>query len=63
MLLNTGPHWKNTHGIGIIAVVINPSNDVAHANPRLWTICGVKRGNEDDIEKRKKVVAARTDAP
>lgn len=63
MLLNTGPHLKNTHGIGIIAAVINPSKDVAHANPRLWTICCVKRGNDDEIEKRKKVVAARTEAP
>jgi hypothetical protein len=63
LLLNTGPHLKNTHGMGIIAAVINPSKEVAHANPRLWTICGVKRGNDDEIEKRKKVVAARTDAP
>jgi hypothetical protein len=63
LLLNTGPHLKNTHGMGIIAAVINPSKDVAHANPRLWTICDVKRGNDDEIENRKKVVAARTDAP
>ena len=49
--------------MGIIAVVINASNDVAHANPRLWTICDVKRGNDDESENRKKVVAARTDAP
>jgi len=62
LLLNTGPHLKNTHGMGIMAAVINPSKDVAHRNPRLWTICGVKRGNDDEIAKRKKVVAARTDA-
>jgi hypothetical protein len=43
--------------------VINAINDVAHAKPMLWTICGVKRGNDDEIKKRKKVVAARTDAP
>jgi len=48
--------------MGIMAAVINPSKDVAHRNPRLWTICGVKRGNDDEIAKRKKVVAARTDA-
>jgi len=63
LLLNTGPHLKNTHGMGIIAIVMNPRSDVAHAKPRVWTICGVKSGNDDDIEKRKKVVAARTDAP
>lgn len=63
LLLNTGPHLKNTHGMGIIAIVINPSSDVAHANPRLLTICGTKRGNDDDTKNRKKVVAARTDAP
>lgn len=45
-----------------MAAVINPSKDVAHGNPRLWTICGVKSGNDDEIAKRKKVVAARTDA-
>ena len=57
-----GPHLKNTHGIGIIATVTKPSRDVAHANPRLWTIRVVKRGNDDEIVKRRKVVAARTDA-
>jgi hypothetical protein len=53
---------KNTQVIGIIAKVVNPSKDVAHANPRLWTICAVKRGDDDEIVKRRNVVAAKANA-
>lgn len=45
-----------------MATLMNPSNEVAHANPRLRTICTVKRGNDDEIVKRKKVMAATADA-
>jgi hypothetical protein len=54
---------KKTQGIGINAIATNPSNDTAQENPRLFTICAVKRGNDDDIVNRMKVVAARTEAP
>jgi len=63
LLLKTGPHLKKTQGIGIIATVINPNNEVAQANPSRETIFAVNRGKADDTVKRMKLVAARADAP
>lgn len=53
---------KKAHGMGIIAIVRNPRRDVAHAKPRVCTMCGAKRGKEEEIVKRRKVVAAKADA-
>jgi hypothetical protein len=61
--LNFGPHLQNTHGIGIIATVMNPSKLVAHAKPRRSIICTVKSGKLDETTKRMNVEAASTLAP
>jgi hypothetical protein len=43
--LNRDPQIQNTHGIGIIATVQNPSRLAVHPIPRPWYICSVKSGN------------------
>jgi len=63
LLLRTGPHLKKIHGMGIIAIFTKPNSEIAQWKPRLWTICTVNRGNEEDIMKRMNVVAANTEAP
>jgi hypothetical protein len=61
--LNLGPHFQNAHGIGIKATAMKPNTLVAHAKPSRSIICAVKRGKLDEMVKRMKVVAARTEAP
>jgi hypothetical protein len=61
--LNLGPHFQNAHGIGIKATAMKPNTLVAHAKPSRSIICPVKRGKLDEMVKRMKVVAARTEAP
>lgn len=61
--LNFGPHFQNTHGIGIRPTVMKPNRLVAQANPSRSTTCKVKSGKEAERMKRMNVEAARTEAP
>lgn len=63
LLLNQGPHFQKTQGTSIIAIVRNPKTLTAQIEPRVSTICAVKRRKAQEIMHRMDVVAAGTEAP
>lgn len=57
------PYLKNSHGIGSIATLTNPSKLVAHPTPSRTYIWNVNSGNAAPSEYRITPLAAMADAP